>query len=104
MFGATIGAIIVVALCALASWPLALVMAVFFLVYQQIENATIQPGIQARQNELTPLLVFMAALIGIGLGGILGAFIAIPIAGCLRVWIVEYYGDRFSVNPKNIKA
>ncbi len=99
MFGATIGAIIVVFLCAFASWPLALIMAAFFMIYQQIENATIQPGIQARQNELTPLLVFMAALIGIGIGGILGAFIAIPIAGCLRVWIVEYYGDRLSVRP-----
>lgn len=102
MFGATIGAIIVVFLCAFVSLPLAGIMAVFFLVYQQIENATIQPGIQARQNELTPLLVFIAALIGISIGGILGAFIAIPIAGCLRVWLVEYYGDRFSVNPKRL--
>ena len=103
MFGATIGAIVVVALCAFVSWPLAGIMAVFFLVYQQVENATIQPGIQARQNELTPLLVFIAALIGIGFGGILGAFIAIPVAGCMRVWFVEYYGDRFSVNPKNLE-
>lgn len=102
MFGATIGAIIVVALCAFTSWPLALVMAIFFLIYQQVENATIQPGIQARQNELTPLLVFIAALVGIGFGGILGAFIAIPVAGCLRVWIVEYYGDRLSVDPKSV--
>jgi len=101
MFGATIGAIVVVALCAFVSWPLAGIMAAFFLIYQQVENATIQPGIQARQNELTPLLVFIAALIGIGFGGILGAFIAIPIAGCIRVWIVEYYGERLSVNPKN---
>ncbi|MCA9334314.1 AI-2E family transporter, partial [Candidatus Saccharibacteria bacterium] len=100
MFGATIGAIIVVALCAFASWPLAGVMAVFFLIYQQVENATIQPGIQARQNELTPLLVFIAALIGISFGGILGAFIAIPVVGCVRVWFVEYYGERFSVGPK----
>lgn len=100
MFGATIGAIIVVGLCAFVSWPLALVMGVFFLIYQQVENATIQPGIQARQNELTPLLVFIAALIGIGFGGILGAFIAIPVVGCIRVLIVEYYGDRLSVRPK----
>lgn len=103
MFGATIGAIIVVALCAFVSWPLAGIMAVFFLIYQQVENATIQPNIQARQNELTPLLVFIAALIGISFGGVLGAFIAIPVAGCLRVWLVEYYGDRLSVNPKKVE-
>jgi len=100
MFGATIGAIVVVILCAFASIPLAVIMAIFFLIYQQVENATIQPNVQARQNELTPLLVFIAALIGIGFGGILGAFIAIPVAGCIRVLIIEYYGERLSINQK----
>lgn len=79
-------------------------MAAFFLIYQQIENATIQPGIQARQNELTPLLVFIAALIGIGFGGIIGAIIAIPLAGCLRIWFFEYYGDRFGVGAKRLES
>lgn len=103
MFGATIGAVVVVILCAFASVPLAIIMAIFFLIYQQVENVTIQPHIQARQNELTPLIVFVAAIIGVGFGGIIGAFIAIPIAGCARVLIVEYYGDRLSVkNAKQI--
>jgi len=91
MIGATIGASVVVLVCLFASVPLALIMAVFFLIYQQIENVTIQPVIQSRQNELTPLLVFIAALLGIGFGGILGGFVAIPLAGCLKIVIEEYF-------------
>jgi len=94
MIGNTIGAVVVVVVCALSSVPLAIGMAIFFLVYQQIENVTIQPYIQSRKNELTPLLVFIAAICGIGLGGIFGGFIAIPLAACIRVLVVDYYKTR----------
>ena len=79
------------ALCLFASTGLALGMTVFFLLYQQVENATLQPYIQAKSNNLTPLIVFVAALVGAQLGGLLGALAAIPIAGCIRVVIDEYY-------------
>lgn len=91
MIGNTIGAVFVVIVCLLSSVALAVVMAVFFIVYQQVENATIQPYIQAKNNELTPLLVFIAALVGIAWSGFLGAFIAIPAAGCLKILLVEWY-------------
>lgn len=100
MIGATIGAVVVVVLCLFTSVPLAIIMGVFFLVYQQIENATIQPYIQAKNNELTPLIVFIAAMVGIGFGGLLGAFVAIPLAGCLRAFLLEYYGDKLT--PKKV--
>lgn len=92
MFGATIGAIIVVILCSFTSLPLAIAMAVFFLAYQQIENITIQPLIQSWQSELSPLIVFISALIGIGFGGILGAFVAIPVAACIKIVLYDHYG------------
>lgn len=99
MFGNTIAAIIVVLLCALTSVPLALIMLVFFIVYQQVENVTLQPYIQSKSNELTPLLVFVAAIVGVGFGGFLGALIAIPMAGCIKVFVTEFYGDRLRFNP-----
>ncbi|MCA9324366.1 AI-2E family transporter, partial [Candidatus Saccharibacteria bacterium] len=83
--GTILGASIVVLFSLFASSTLALVMVVYFIVYQQIENATVQPMIQSRGNELTPMLVFIAAVLGIGLGGVLGGFMAIPIAGCAKV-------------------
>lgn len=94
MFGATIAAIIVVLFSFVASPALAITMAVYFIVYQQIENATVQPIIQSRGNELTPMLVFIAAIIGAGFGGILGAFVAIPVAGCLKVLLDEFLANR----------
>ncbi len=94
MIGNTIAAVVVVLVCLFSSLPLAIIMAVFFLVYQQVENVTIQPLVQARFNELTPLLVFIAALLGVGFGGLLGAFIAIPLAGCLKILFNEYLLER----------
>lgn len=98
MIGNTIAAVIVVVFCLFASLPLAIVMAVFFLIYQQVENATLQPYIQSKYNELTPLTVFIAAIIGVSVAGFLGALIAIPFAGCLRIYFKNYYGDKFDLN------
>ncbi|MEI6480739.1 MAG: AI-2E family transporter [Candidatus Saccharibacteria bacterium] len=98
MIGNTLGAVIVVLVCALSSLPLSIVMAIFFLMYQQIENVTIQPYIQSKKNELTPLLVFIAAMLGIGIGGLLGAFVAIPLAGCIRILLNDYYKMRVAQN------
>jgi len=101
MIGNTIAAIIVVILCLFVSLPLAIIMAIFFLIYQQIENATLQPYIQAKYNELTPLIVFIAAIIGVSIAGFFGALIAIPVAGCLRIYLIEYYGHR--IRPKGLE-
>lgn len=96
LIGATIGAVIVVFACLLSSTALAITMAVFFIVYQQIENLTIQPYIQSKTNSLTPLIVFTAALIGVNLGGLLGAFVAIPVAGCIKILVEDYFSHRLA--------
>lgn len=96
LIGTTIGASIVVLMALFASSGLALTMAIYFLVYQQIENSTLQPYIQSRGNQLTPMLVFIAALLGAGLGGLLGALAAIPIAGCLRILLEDALEKRRS--------
>ncbi len=94
MIGNTIGGVIVVLACLLVSIPLAAIMAVFFVIYQQIENISLQPYIQSKYNELTPLLVFSAALLGIGFGGLLGGLIAIPAAGCAKVLFLDFLARR----------
>jgi len=99
MIGNTIAAIIVVIFCLFVSLPLAITMAIFFLLYQQIENATLQPYIQAKYNELTPLTVFIAAIIGVSVAGFIGALVAIPVAGCMRIFVKAYYGDKLA--PRN---
>lgn len=94
LVGNTLAAILVVIICLFTSVPLAIIMAIYFPVYQQLENITLQPHIQARTNQLTPLVVFAAAIIGAGFGGLLAAFVAIPVAGCLRILLEYHFGTK----------
>ncbi|HCM52290.1 TPA: hypothetical protein DIS56_04175 [Candidatus Saccharibacteria bacterium] len=97
LFGNPLAAAIVVLVSLLNSFTLAIVMAVYFMIYFFIENHTFQPYIQSRLNELTPLTVFIAALIGVGFGGILGAIVAIPAASAVKILIEDYLRRRRQV-------
>lgn len=101
--GAILGAIAVALFSLFASPTLAVIMLVYFIVYQQIENTTIQPYIQSKGIELTPMLVFIAAVLGIGLGGVLGGFVAIPIAGCIKVLVDDWF-ERKEAQEKAVKS
>ena len=96
MIGNILASVVVIVVCLFVSLPLAITMGVYFLIYQQVENATLQPYIQSKYNELTPLIVFIAALVGIQIAGFLGALIAIPAAGCIRIYLKEYHGDKLA--------
>jgi predicted PurR-regulated permease PerM len=90
MFGATIGGVIITALLAFNSIPAAIIYAIYFVVYQQIENNFISPHIQAKRIELSALAVLAAVTIGLYMFGIVGGIIAIPIAGSIRILLEEY--------------
>jgi predicted PurR-regulated permease PerM len=89
LFGNPIASILVILVCLSSSVHLALIMLIYFVVYFFIEGHTFQPYIQSRMNELTPLTVLVAALIGIGFGGLLGAIIAIPAATAVKVLLED---------------
>lgn len=91
LFGNPISSAVVVLVCLLNSTSLALIMLIYFMVYYQVESLSLQPYVQSRTNELTPLLVFVSAILGIGFGGILGAIVAIPAASIVKIMIEEYY-------------
>lgn len=96
--GGILSALLVALFVLFVNPTMAVVMLVYFVVYQQIENTTVQPYIQSRGNELTPMLVFIAAILGIGFGGVLGGFVAIPFAGCLKVLVDDYFDKKSSSN------
>lgn len=90
MVGHTIGAILV-SLVALFTSPVsALVVFVYYVLYQQIENYAVQPKVQASSTDMSPLLVFASVVIGVGFSGLLGGLVAIPVAGCLRILVLDY--------------
>jgi len=92
--GATLAAIIVTTVAFLHSVPAGVVVLVFFVVYQQIENHFLQPVIYGRTVQLSPLAVLVSVLIGAELAGILGALAAIPVAGTIQVVLRDQLAAR----------
>lgn len=100
MVGHTIGAILV-SLVALFTSPVAgLVVLGYYILYQQIENYAVQPKIQANSTDMSPLLVFSSVVIGVSFNGLLGGLVAIPVAGCLRILVLDYLRRRNLLHKK----
>lgn len=104
MVGHTIGAIICTTVALFTSLPAALVVLGYYILYQQIENYTLQPKIQANSTNMSPLLVFIAVLLGASFGGLLGALVAIPVMGCLRIVVLDYLQRRDILSPEQVRA
>lgn len=94
LVGHTIGAIIVTTVALFNSVPAALFILAYYILYQQIENYAIQPKVQANSTNMSPLLVFSSVIVGVSFGGLLGGLVAIPVAGCLRILILDYLETR----------
>jgi predicted PurR-regulated permease PerM len=93
--GATLAAVLVstVAFVELG-WVKGVIVVVFFVVYQQLENHILQPIIYGRTVQLTPLVVLVSVLIGAELAGVLGALAAIPVAGIGQAIGREFLSNR----------
>ncbi len=90
LVGHTIGAIIVSIVALFHSPWSALIILIYYILYQQLENYVIQPRIQASTTNLSAFLVFAAVIVGASFGGLFGGLVAIPLMGCLRVLTVDY--------------
>jgi len=66
------------------------------IVYQQVENLTIEPRISARAVDVNPAVAFGAVLLGAALFGVAGAFLAIPVTAML-LSLLEIYGKRYEL-------
>jgi predicted PurR-regulated permease PerM len=94
LVGATLGAIPPVFVAFLDSPGLGIATIVFFVVYQQFENHVLQPVVMSRTVKLNPLAVFVAVIVGVQLAGLLGALLAIPVAGALQVVVRDVWDER----------
>jgi predicted PurR-regulated permease PerM len=94
LVGATLGAVVGVVAAFTQSITAGIIVLVFFVVYQQLENHLLQPLIFARTVQLNPLTVLLAILIGVELAGILGALLAIPVAGIIQIVARDIWDTR----------
>ena len=79
--GATLGVATICLLVLSQSFWLALKVLAACIVLQQIQDNLIAPRIMQDSLNLNPVVVFFALLVGARVAGLLGIFIAIPIAG-----------------------
>ncbi len=95
LVGATIGSIVVIGAALLLTGTTAgIAMFVIVMIYQQIENHVLQPLIYGRTVALSSLTVLLAVLIGGDALGLIGALLAIPIAGTLQAVVGEMLEKR----------
>jgi predicted PurR-regulated permease PerM len=99
--GATLAAILVSTVVFVElGWVKGVIIIVFFVVYQQLENHVLQPVIYGRTVQLSPLVVLISVLIGAELAGILGALAAIPVAGMVQAIGREFLARRAETAPE----
>ncbi|NYJ02033.1 putative PurR-regulated permease PerM [Nocardioides thalensis] len=89
MIGATLGAIVVSAIAFATDIKSGIACVIFFAIYQQVENYVIYPRVMSRSVDLPGAVIVIAALVGAGLLGVVGALLAIPTAAAILLVIRE---------------
>lgn len=85
LVGATIGAVVSVAVALTVSVATGTIMVVFFIVYQQFENFVLIPRVMQKTVEVSPVATIVAVLLGAALLGVVGAILAVPTAAALQL-------------------
>jgi predicted PurR-regulated permease PerM len=80
LVGTLSGSIVIILVCLFASPLTALVAAIYYVIYMQLEAYFLSPRIMNRAVAVPGAIVVIAAVAGGTLGSVLGALVAIPIA------------------------
>ncbi|MBI5160076.1 MAG: AI-2E family transporter [Micrococcales bacterium] len=90
LVGTVTGSVVITLLVWLFNgWPAVLVVAIYYLIYMQVEAYFLSPNIMNRAVKIPGVLVVIAALAGGTLLGILGALVAIPTAAAILLIVRE---------------
>ena len=92
--GAFISGALITALALTVSPTVALISLIYYIAYQQLEAYVIYPRIMARSVEVPGAVTVIAALVGGGLLGIIGAVLAVPVAAALLLLHREVFLTR----------
>lgn len=88
--GAFVSAVPALAVAFVAGgWPAAVVVGLFYLVYQQIQGNVIYPMVVNKVVGVPPLLVLIGLLVGAQLFGVLGAILSVPLAAAFMEYIKD---------------
>ncbi|WP_066378156.1 MULTISPECIES: AI-2E family transporter [unclassified Anabaena] len=82
--GATLGIGTVTLLVLLQNWWLAVQVAIAAILMQQIKDNLLSPKLLGNFIGLNPIWIFVAILMGYEIANLLGALVAVPIAGTIK--------------------
>ncbi len=99
ILGPTIAGAIIFIFVALDSWFKAIFVLIVFLLSQQIESSIIAPILTRKFVGLPPVLVLISLAIGGKLLGILGAILAIPLAGIMFEFLKDFLKKKKEEKP-----
>lgn len=97
LVGTLSGAVIITAVCLLASPLTALVSGIYYLIYMQVEAYVLSPRIMNKAVAVPGSMVVIAAVAGGAIGGVLGALVAIPVAASAIIIIQKVVFPRQDV-------
>ena len=83
--GPLLGAIPAVLVAATVSPELALIVAGVYVVLQLVEGSVLVPFVMRNAIGISPLLVLLSLLVGGAVGGLVGAFLAVPVAASVEI-------------------
>ncbi len=89
--GATLGAIVAVAVAFFSSVADGIATTIYFVAYQQVENYVIVPRVMKKTVDLSPAAVIVSVLIGGSLAGFAGALLALPLAAAAKVVVRDVW-------------
>jgi len=90
VLGAAICIALALLVAAIDSWGAVLGIAIFYLIYLQVENSYLTPRIMKNSVGLPGLAILVALIIGSALEGVLGAMVSVPTAVLVAVLLDEY--------------
>lgn len=93
MVGPALSAVPAVLIAFFQSPGLAIWVIVYFIIIQQIESNVLGPRITGHAVGIHPIGSMIALTIGVEIDGLVGALIAVPIAGILYVLAVSIYWE-----------
>ncbi|WP_375545388.1 AI-2E family transporter [Corynebacterium sanguinis] len=81
----------------------AIIVLLIVLAVQQLEGNVLSPVLQSKAMDLHPVIVLVSVTIGGGLFGLVGAFLAVPVAAMIAV-VFRYMMDVMQIHSGEKKA
>ena len=99
IIGPLLGAIPAVLVAATVSPELAVIVAGVYIVIQLVEGSVLVPMVMRNTIGLSPLLVLLSLLVGAAVGGLVGAFLAVPIVASIEIVLARLQARESSGRP-----